>query len=434
MTLTSISPIDGRYHDRTKELSEYFSEYALMKKRVFVELKYLVELGKADDKLLRIHDKFDIKEAEKVKEIEKRTNHDVKAVEYYLKEKVPKDLREFVHYGLTSEDINNISYSLLIKEFLENYYYVSLSTLIKTLKVLSQENKSVAMLARTHGQPASPTTLGKELYVFAARLVNEYSKLQNIKLRAKLNGATGNYNALHFAEPEKDWTKFSISFISRLGLEPSLITTQVEPKDSLVELFQCVKRINNIIMDMDRDIWQYVSMEYLVLKKAESEVGSSTMPHKINPIDFENSEGNIRVANSLFTGFEELQISRMQRDLSDSTVMRNIGVAFSHSVLACISAQKGLLKISPNLQKIEKDLELHPEVLTEAVQTLLRKLGKGNAYEKLKEMSRGKKITLDELRGFINGLDIPQKEKEILLNLKPGAYIGLAQELVNYSF
>jgi adenylosuccinate lyase len=348
--LNAISPLDGRYYPKLKEVSDYFSEYALIKKRVFVELKYIKELGKGN--FLDIYNKFTLKEAEKIKEIEKTTNHDVKAVEYYIKEKVPKEIKEFVHFGLTSEDINNIAYSLLIKEFLDNLFYKKLSDLLKQLEIISIETKAISMLARTHGQPASPTTLGKEFFVFYSRLKEQYAKLQSLKLKAKINGATGNYNALQFTTPEKDWIGFSREFILKLGLEPNLVTTQIEPHDTLVELFQTVKRMNNIILDLDKDIWMYIMLDYFKIKKKEKETGSSTMPHKVNPIDFENSEGNIRIANSLFTGFEELQISRMQRDLSDSTVMRNIGVAFSHSLLAYDSAIKGLEKLIPNVEKI----------------------------------------------------------------------------------
>jgi adenylosuccinate lyase len=427
--LYAISPLDGRYYEKLKELSNYFSEFALIKKRVFVELVYLKELGKGD--FLKILEKFDLKEAEKIKEIEKTTNHDVKAVEYYLKEKVPKNVKEFVHYGLTSEDVNNIAYSLLVKEFTENVFYEKLSGLLKQLEILSLENKSLPMLARTHGQVASPTTLGKEFFVFYSRIKEQYSKLQNLKLKAKLNGATGNYNALAFAEPDRDWVKFSTEFISKLDLQPNLITTQIEPHDTLVELFQIVKRINNIVLDIDRDIWMYIMLDYFKLRKKESEVGSSTMPHKVNPIDFENSEGNLKLANSLFTCFEDLQISRLQRDLSDSTVMRNIGVAFSHSVLAYDSVVKGLGKLIPNKEKIENELEEHPEVLTEAVQTVLRKHNLGEGYEKMKELARGKQLTLEDLHNFIDTLDINIKEKERLKKLRPKDYVGVAGELIS---
>ena len=427
-SLTSISPIDGRYHNKTKELSNYFSEYALIKKRLFVELEFLKELGKGD--YLEIHDMFNEEEAKKIKDIEKTTNHDVKSVEYYIKEKVPDDVKEFVHYGLTSADINNLAYSLCVKEFLDNNYYYKISSLLEKLNALCQENKSIPMLARTHGQPASPTTLGKEIFNFYSRLKKQFDKLKQINLTGKLNGATGNFNALVITEPNKNWIEFSKTFVIRLGLEPNLVTTQIEPKDTLVELFQAVKRINNIILDLDIDIWLYISQEYFILKKKESEVGSSTMPHKVNPIDFENSEGNIKIANSLLTGFESLQISRLQRDLSDSTIMRNIGVAFAHCIIAYDSTLKGLNKLIPNLEKIREELENHPEILTEAVQTILRKNNQVNAYEKLKELSRGKKISLKDMREFIYTLDINKEDKERLMNLEPKDYVGLAKELV----
>jgi len=430
--LNSISPLDGRYYEKLKEVSGYFSEFALIKKRIFVELRYLIELEKGKENLMKIYDSFDLKEAEKIKEIEKTTNHDVKAVEYYLKEKVPKEIKEFVHYGLTSEDVNNIAYALSIKDFIENIYYQKLSEVLKILERLTIENKAVAMLARTHGQPASPTTLGKEFFVFHSRLKEQYSKLQNLKLKAKLNGATGNYNALFASEPEKDWVEFSRKFILKLGLVPNLITTQIEPRDNLVELFQIIKRINNIVLDLNKDIWLYIMLDYFKLKKKEDEVGSSTMPNKINPIDFENSEGNVKVSNSLFTGFEELQLSRLQRDLSDSTIMRNIGVAFSHSILAYDSTIKGLNKVMPNFEKIEKELEEHPEVLTEAIQTILRKYNQEKAYEKLKELSRGKKITFEDLHKFIDTLKIDGKEKEKLKKLRVKDYMGLAENLINF--
>ncbi|MFH2021186.1 MAG: adenylosuccinate lyase [archaeon] len=425
MGLMSISPIDGRYRMKLGNLSEYFSEYALIKKRVYVELMYLKQLGKGD--YLFVYEKFDEKEAQKIKEIEEKTCHDLKAVEYYIKNKVPDNVKEFVHYGLTSEDINNLSYGLLIQEFLKEILHKKLASLLDTLRSKSVEHKNIPMLAKTHGQPASPTTVGKEFLVFKSRLEKQIEKLRKLKLTGKLNGAVGNYNALVFAEPERDWIKFSKEFITKLSLQPNLFTTQIEPKDTLVELFQCIKRINNIILDLDRDMWLYISYGYFRLNKIEGEVGSSTMPHKINPIDFENSEGNIKIANALFTAFEDLQVSRLQRDLSDSTMMRNIGVAFSHSMLAYDSTLKGLSKSEPNIEAIEKDLNEHPEVLTEAIQTFLRKSGQKDAYEKLKSISRGENITLDQLRNFIKNLDIEGKDK--LLSLEPKDYIGLANKL-----
>ncbi len=426
--LNNISPIDGRYRKKLEILSDYFSEFALIKKRLFVQLMYLKELGKGD--FLDIHKKFDVEEGEKVKEIEDETNHDVKAVEYYLKEKLPKNVKEYVHYGLTSEDINNLAYNLLIKDFLQ-IYYKKIEDLLDKLHKLSQEYKERAMLGRTHGQPASPTTLGKEFFVFFTRLKAQLDKLKEIKLKGKLNGATGNYNALYFVEPERDWLSFSKKFIDTLGLEVNLITTQVEPKDTLVELFQNVKRINNIILDLDRDVWYYISIEYFKLKRVEKEVGSSTMPHKVNPIDFENSEGNLNIANSFFSAFENLQISRLQRDLSDSTMMRNIGVGFAHSMLAYDSTLRGLGKLEANEDIIEMDMEKHPEVLTEAVQTFLRREGKEGGYEILKDLSRGKTVDIEKLHEFIDSLNVDKETKKKLKGLKVEDYVGLAKDLVS---
>jgi adenylosuccinate lyase len=316
----------------------------------------------------------------------------------------------------------------MIKEFLEEYYHDKIKKILDKIQDLAIENKSTAMLAHTHGQPASPTTLGKEFLVFFSRLENQFNKLKKIKLKGKLNGATGNYNALAISQPSVNWIDFSKQFITKLGLEINLITTQVEPKDTWVELFQNIKRINNIILDLNRDVWMYIAFDYFKLKKKQGEVGSSTMPHKVNPIDFENSEGNINVANSLFTGFENLQLSRMQRDLSDSTVLRNIGVAFGHSVLAYNSTLRGLNKLMPNETVIEKDLKKHPEVLTEAVQTILRFKGKKGGYEVLKDLSRGKIITLGDIRDFIDTLDIDSGIKDKLKKLNPEDYVGLAEE------
>lgn len=428
-SLLAISPLDGRYYEKTKVLANYFSEFSLIKKRIFVELLYLKELKKVD--FFKIYETFDLNEAKKVKEIEKITKHDLKAVEYYIKERIPKEIKEYVHYGLTSEDINNISYRLLIKEFLEDVFFEKISSLLKELKLLCIENKSLSMLARTHGQPASPTTLGKEFFVFYNRLKEQYSILQNIKLKAKLNGATGNFNAVYFSEPDIDWINFSKKFISKLGLEPNLITTQREPCDSLVELFQIIKRINNIVLDLDVNVWIYIMLDFFVLKTKEKEVGSSTMPHKVNPIEFENSEGNIKIANSLFTAFEDLQLSRLQRDLSDSTIFRNFGVAFSHSYLAYDSTIIGLKKLIPNKEKIDLDLEEHPEVLTEAVQTILRKKGYDNAYEKLKNLARGKKLTIKDIHKFIEETNLANEDKQRLKKLKPKDYIGLADKLID---
>ncbi len=424
--LNAISPVDGRYSTRLAELQEYFSEYALIRKRVYVELRYLIALGKADNKVMKIHDDLDLAEAEKIKEIEKTTNHDVKSVEYYLRDRVPKKAREYVHYGLTSEDVNNLAYSLLVKDFISRTFMLKLEALLIALKKLAQDNMEIPMLAHTHGQPASPTTLGKEFLVFHERLRMQQESLARIRLTGKLNGATGNFNALVAAEPEREWEKFSSDFVSSMGLVPNPITTQIEPHDTLVELFHCIKRINNIIADLDQDMWLYISMDYLALRKKEGEVGSSTMPHKVNPIDFENSEGNIRISNALLLAFESLQVSKMQRDLSDSTVMRNIGVAFAHSVLSIDSTCKGLGKLMANRQRMDKDLEEHPEVLAEAIQTVLRKHGIEGAYEKLKELSRGRSIKLEDLHGFIDSLDLPKSEIARLKKMRPRDYTGSA--------
>jgi adenylosuccinate lyase len=427
--LDAVSPIDGRYQNKTKELSKYFSENALMKKRLLVEILFLKAMGKGD--FAKAHDGFDITEAEKVKGIETRTNHDLKAIEYYLRDLVPEEVKEHVHLGLTSEDINNISYSLLLKGFLDEIYYRKLQDMLDVLSDLSRLHKDVPMLARTHGQPASPTTVGKEFHVFYSRLNRQIAILKKIKLAGKLNGATGNYNALHLVFPEKDWVAFSKEFISGLGLEPNIITTQVEPKDTLVELFQCIKRIDNILLDLDRDMWMYISFGLFRLKRIDAEVGSSTMPHKINPIDFENSEGNIKIANALFTAFEDLQVSRMQRDLSDSTVMRNIGVACGHSLLAMSSTEKGLRKIEPDADALDKDLESHPEVLTEAIQVFLKSRGIKDGYELLKDFSRGETFTMDRLHKFIETLHLDEDDKKLLKDLKPRDYVGLSSDLVS---
>ncbi len=429
--LTNVSPIDGRYHHKTKFLSFFFSEFALIKKRVYVELAFLKELGKGD--YLSIHANFSLEDAEKIKEIENTTNHDVKAVEYFIKEKVSNDVKEFVHFGLTSEDINNLSYSLLMQDFIHSSYSDKIKNLLDKLDELKSKNKAIAMLARTHGQPASPTTLGKEINVFYQRLKEQFQQLREVKLTGKLNGATGNFSALKYALPETDWIKFSQDFIHKIGLKPSTVTTQINAKDSLVELLHVVKRINTILLDLCQDIWTYISFGYFNLKKKEHEVGSSTMPHKVNPIDFENAEGNLKVCTSLITCFESLQISRMQRDLSDSTIMRNIGVVFAHACLAYDSLDQGLEKLSPNIIRLEEDLKNHPEVIMEAIQTVLRSLNYPNPYEVTKVLSRGNKISLEAIHQFIESLDLSSKDKSRLKKLKPSNYIGLAVELASTS-
>ena len=444
--LTAVSPIDGRYRKKVEELSEYFSEFALIKNRIRVEVEYLIFLSKQEiirkltsdeEKLLKkLYLKFEVKDAEEVKSIEKKTNHDVKAVEYYIREKIKgssiEDLSQKIHIALTSDDVNNVAYGLSVKEFLENIFLKEIESVKNSLVELAGKNKDVVMVARTHGQPAVPTTLGKEFAVFAYRLNRQIDQLKKIRVTAKLNGAVGNYNAHVAAYPEADWIKFSKEFISNLGLEPNLITTQIEPHDNLAEIFHNIIRINNILLDLDRDMWTYISMDYLKQKVKKEEVGSSTMPHKVNPIDFENSEGNFGIANVLMGHLSrKLPVSRLQRDLSDSTVIRNIGVAFAHSIIAYQSTLKGLGKIEVNNEKISQDLRNHPEIISEGIQTILRREGISEAYEKLKKLTRGKKITRNDIEGFIRGLDVDEKVKKELLELTPENYVGLASKLVS---
>lgn len=440
--LTAISPIDGRYRKKLEELSEYFSEFALIKYRVRVELVYLIKLAEVgvvrklnnkEKKFINsLWQKFTLNDAQNVKQIEKIINHDVKAVEYFIKEKLSKnslaDIKEFVHFALTSEDTTNLAYSLAIQDCLQKIYQPTINSLIKQISELARKYKNIAMLAHTHGQPASPTTLGKELAIFVYRLRSQ-SKLFP-QLTGKLNGAVGNYNAHFIAFPKIDWIKFSQNFIKSLNLQPNLITTQIENHDCWTELFHKLIRINNILIDFNRDMWTYISLDYLKQKVKEEEVGSSTMPHKINPIDFENSEGNLGVANSILDHLaNKLPISRLQRDLSDSTVCRNIGTAFGLSLLAFKNTIKGLKKVEVQKEVIKKDLDNHPEIIAEAIQVILRREGIKMPYEALKKLTRGKKITLVDLDKFIDGLKISDKIKSELKKVRPENYLGLAEKL-----
>lgn len=442
-SLTAISPIDGRYREKLKELSLYFSEFALIKYRTKVEVLYLIKLSefgvirklskKEKAFLISIFEKFKISDGEKVKNIENKINHDVKAVEYFIKEKIKKtslnDIKEFIHFALTSEDITNLAYSLAIKDFLKEVYYPPLNSLIKQVSKLAKRYKNIVMLSRTHGQPASPTTMGKELAVFVYRLKKQVASFP--KLTGKLNGAVGNYNAHLAAFPNINWVKFSQNYIKSLGLIPNLITTQIENRDCWAQIFHVVVRVNNILLDFNRDIWSYISFEYLKQKTIKEEVGSSTMPHKVNPIDFENSEGNLGIANSILSHLaNKLPVSRLQRDLSDSTASRNIGTAFAHCLLAFKSTLKGLDKIEINQKKIEQDLKNHPEVIAEAIQIILRREKVKMPYEALKKLTRGRKITLDDFHCFIDNLDISDKIKKELKKIRPENYVGLAEELV----
>ena len=445
---TTISPVDGRYGEQTKQLTEIFSEYGLMKYRLLIEIEWLIHLSneksisqlpKFSNNIIRqlfyIHKNFSSKDVKRIKSIEKKTNHDVKAVEYYLKEKIStiKKLnshKEFIHFGCTSEDINNLSYALMVKDTSKIFLEIEFLKLTNLLRKKAHQYASVAMLSRTHGQAATPTTLGKEFANFLFRIERISEVIKSIKIRGKINGAVGNYNAHIVAYPKADWEKISKSFVTKLGLAWSPYTTQVEPKDALSKLFHSYLRINNVLIDLSRDMWGYISLGYFSQKTKSGEVGSSTMPHKINPIDFENAEGNLGISNSNFIHLTTtLNTSRWQRDLSDSTVMRNIGVAFAHILIALNSLNKGLKKININKYNINKDLITNYQVITEAIQTVMRKYGLPESYEKMKSVSRGKKLEKEDLHKFISELDIPGSEKTKLYNLSPSDYLGLAIKL-----
>ncbi|MEK7569694.1 MAG: adenylosuccinate lyase [Patescibacteria group bacterium] len=445
-SLNSLSPIDGRYRKFSEVLAPYFSERALMRHRIIVEGEYLIALSEARGVNLRrlstkekkfIRGLYNLKEkdAERISELEKTTDHDVKALEYYMKEKLTrtslKDVSEWLHFALTSEDTNNIAYALMLSESLEKVMVAKIEEIAKVLNNLAKRYKSLPMLARTHGQPASPTTFGKEMKVFAGRLEKQLSVLRNTKIEAKLNGATGNWNAHVIAYPKVNWIKFSENFIRKLKLEPNSITTQIESHDSYIAVFDTLRRINTILIGFNQDIWRYISDDWIGQTSIGS-VGSSTMPHKINPIKFENSEGNLGVANALFEFFaRKLPISRLQRDLSDSTVERNFGVAFSHSLIAYEYLLKGLSTIKVNEKKVKEDLNNHPEVIAEAIQTILRREGARMPYEELKALTRGKKVTLEDFRKFIDNLDVSEKVKKELRKITPANYTGLASRLTS---
>lgn len=446
--LTSISPIDGRYQHELTDLRAYFSEAALLRYRVLVEVEYLLALStlphvrarlklfSAEEKtaLRRIYNNFTHEDALHIKHIEVSTNHDVKAIEYFLQEKLTElslpSAIPFLHFALTSEDVNNLAYSMMLKGALSRVYLPALDTLITSITYLARIHAGLPMLALTHGQSATPTTLGKELAVFVSRLNVERHICSHHSLKGKLNGATGTWAAHAIAYPTVDWPAFSGAFIKSLGLAPNLLTTQIESHDSLVELFHIAGRINTILIGVCRDMWSYISRGVIAQKPNDGEVGSSTMPHKVNPIQFENAEGNLGIANAYFEHFAaKLPISRMQRDLSDSTVLRNQGMPFAHSILAFKNILKGLDRIAPNKLKMKQELDEHPEVMAEAIQTVLRKHGHADAYEQLKYATRGKEITIVSLREFIIALNIPQEDKERLLALTPATYIGLAADV-----
>ncbi|HEV8512447.1 MAG TPA: adenylosuccinate lyase [Cyclobacteriaceae bacterium] len=442
--LNAISPIDGRYFEATKSLGLYFSEQALMRYRVLVEIEYFVALvelpleqlksfpKKNIDELRGIYKNFSEADALKIKETEKTTNHDVKAVEYFIKDKFDQlrlsAFKEFIHFGLTSQDVNNTSTPLLFKEFLEKEFLHELNKLVSSLDAQAETWKDISMLARTHGQPASPTRLGKEIAVFSSRIKKQLELFKTIPHSAKFGGATGNFNAHHVSFPEIKWLEFGNNFVKKyLGLDRSHPTTQIEHYDNLAAQFDNLKRINTILIDYSRDVWQYVAMNYFKQKIKAGEIGSSAMPHKVNPIDFENAEGNLGIANALFEHLSaKLPISRLQRDLTDSTVLRNIGVPMAHTWIAIRSLQKGISKLELNKAAIDHDLEENWAVVAEAIQTILRKEGYPNPYEALKDLTRkNEKITQQAIHIFIDGLEVEKGLKEKLKQISPYNYVGI---------
>lgn len=443
--LTAISPIDGRYRGKTEALANYYSEFALIRYRVRVEIEYFItlcelplpQLASFDhalfERLRDIYRNLDENEAQRVKDIEKITNHDVKAVEYFIKEEFDKiggldDYKEFIHFGLTSQDINNTSVPLSVKESLEQVYYPQVEELIAQLQTYADEWKDVPMLAKTHGQPASPTRLGKEIMVYVYRLTEQLNSLKACKITAKFGGATGNYNAHHVAYPEFDWKAFGNKFVSeKLGLEREQYTTQISNYDYLGTIFDAIRRINTIIIDLDRDFWMYISMEYFKQKIKAGEVGSSAMPHKVNPIDFENSEGNLGIANAILQFLaQKLPVSRLQRDLTDSTVLRNIGVPMGHGVIAIQSTLKGLRKLILHEEKLQEDLNNTWAVVAEAIQTILRREAYPHPYEALKALTRtNKHMTEETIHEFIQGLNVSDSVKAELMAITPSNYTGI---------
>ena len=447
--LKNISPLDGRYSKSIETLSDYFSESALIKYRIKVEIEYLIHLSRQKEvkeldpisdkdikRFQKIYNSFSIEDAKRVKAIEVATNHDVKAVEYFIREKLEKmnkkRLYPWIHFALTSEDVNNLSYSLMWQDGMRNVFLPEFHEVIKKLNTIAKQFSTTAMLSLTHGQSATPTTFGKELAVFVHRLNRQFEQIKKQQLQGKFGGATGTWAAHYTAYPKMDWLNFSKKFIRSLGLDPNLVTTQIEPHDSVVESYHSMIRVNNILIDLCRDIWSYVSRGILKQKRVPGEVGSSSMPHKINPIQFENAEGNLGLANSILGHLSnKLPISRMQRDLTDSTTLRNQGVAMGYSYLACKNILKGLRRITVNKPGMKKELNSHWEVLAEAVQTVLRKSGSDNAYEQLKNMTQGETVTSESIIDFVKLLRIPEEDKKRLSELTPEEYIGIAPKLVN---
>jgi adenylosuccinate lyase len=444
--LTAVSPIDGRYADKCSELTEIFSEYGLVKRRVLVECVWLEAL--CDDKEIReckaltakerkalrqIAEGFSPADAQRVKDIEKTTNHDVKAVEYFLKEKVAgtslEKRAEFIHFGCTSEDINNMSHALMLRDG-KAVLRKAMDEVTVKIAAMAKEWAGVPMLAHTHGQPASPTTVGKEFAVVSQRLKRQAGEIDRLVMPAKMNGAVGNFNAHLSAYPNVDWEKLSRKVIESLGLRQNRLTTQIESHDGIAELFDAICRWNSVLLDFDRDVWMYVSMGYFKQRTVKGEIGSSTMPHKVNPIDFENSEGNLGLADAVM-GFmaRKLPISRMQRDLTDSTTLRNMGVGFGYTLIALRSTLKGLGKLELNVERLAADLDGNWEVLAEPIQTVMRKVGMDRPYERLKELTRGRRVNAEIMREFVEALPLPAEDKKRLLKLTPASYIGIAAKL-----
>jgi len=439
----SISPLDGRYSSYVKELLPFFSEKALMRYRVMIEIEYLIALSKEkkfdglpkftkkqEASYRNIYLKFNSISADKIKKIERQTNHDVKAVEYYIRSKVNKSIHPWVHFALTSEDVNNLSYTLMWKDALNKIYIPQLKSLLSELNLLSRKYSNSPMLSMTHGQAATPTTFGKEIKVFAKRIERQIVGINKHKLLGKFGGATGTWSTHTVVYPNVNWILFAKNYIKSLNLDPNIVTTQIEPHDSIAESYHQLVRINSILTDLCRDFWYYISRGILIQKKIKGEVGSSAMPHKINPIQFENAEGNLGISNALLNHLAtKLPVSRMQRDLSDSTVLRNQGVALGHSLLGIKNILNGLKRIQVDKIQMNIELDSHWEILAEAIQTVLRKNGKDDAYEKLKELTRGHSINQKTLRIFIESLDISKRDKKTLLSLTPHNYYGLATKL-----
>ena len=446
--LYSISPVEGRYEKITQEIKEFFNEYNLIKYRVIVEIKWLEKIFEYSkefninytendiEKLEEIIKEFNLEKAKRVKEIEETTKHDVKAVEYFLREEFKnKGIEKYnnlIHFACTSEDINNISYGIMIKNLRDNVLVPNIDKLISTVKEKVKEYANIPMLSHTHGQSATPTTVGKELAIFVYRWDKILNKIKNEQITGKFNGAVGNFNAHLISYPNIDWIKISKEFVESFELEYNLYTTQIETHDNICMIFSEIKLFNNILLDFDNDMWMYISRNYFLQNNVKGEVGSSVMPHKINPINFENSMANIRISNGILSSFiDNLQISRMQRDLSDSSMLRNIGLAIAYTLISIKQTIIGINKLRVNKEFLEQELDNNPEILSEAIQTILRKNGNENGYELLKELTRGKKVKLEELRDFIQKLEIDENDKERLLKLKPQDYIGLAEEIAN---